>query len=195
MKNILKEEINQIQYLFGYKRGVVISEQLDPEKKKEYEKKFEIAKKRGYMIEAMYFEYLSKEQDVKMLEERIDQTKIGEINDEYQKQNPSTSQTPELPKTKTEPNMPLLGNLAGPQLTSAYNTLIGYFESKEGLNKTFDDVAAFTTLLNNRENQISMKDLQKYLDEHTSINLESVYASITDKENFEKIGKNINPKK
>ena len=27
MKNILKEEINQIQYLFGYKKGVVISEQ------------------------------------------------------------------------------------------------------------------------------------------------------------------------
>lgn len=27
MKNLLKEEINQIQYLFGYKKGVVISEQ------------------------------------------------------------------------------------------------------------------------------------------------------------------------
>lgn len=27
MKNILREEINQIQYLFGYKKGVVISEQ------------------------------------------------------------------------------------------------------------------------------------------------------------------------
>ena len=27
MNNLLKEEINQIQYLFGYKKGVVISEQ------------------------------------------------------------------------------------------------------------------------------------------------------------------------
>jgi len=36
MKNILKEEINQIKYLFGYKRGVVISEQVDTEKQKEY---------------------------------------------------------------------------------------------------------------------------------------------------------------
>lgn len=27
MKNLLNEEINQIQYLFGYKKGVVISEQ------------------------------------------------------------------------------------------------------------------------------------------------------------------------
>ncbi len=27
MKNLLREEINQIQYLFGYKKGVVISEQ------------------------------------------------------------------------------------------------------------------------------------------------------------------------
>jgi hypothetical protein len=27
MKNLLKEEINQIQYLFGYKKGVVVSEQ------------------------------------------------------------------------------------------------------------------------------------------------------------------------
>ena len=117
MKNILKEEINQIQYLFGYKRGVVISEQLDPEKKKEYEKKFEIAKKRGYMIEAVYFEYLSKEQDVKMLEERIDQTKIGEINDEYQKQNPSSSQTttsnaPQLPQGDKD-NMNKLDDIKG----------------------------------------------------------------------------------
>ena len=30
MKNILKEEMNQIQYLFGYKRGIVVSEQTDP---------------------------------------------------------------------------------------------------------------------------------------------------------------------
>ena len=27
MKNLLKEEINDIKYLFGYKKGVVISEQ------------------------------------------------------------------------------------------------------------------------------------------------------------------------
>lgn len=37
MKNILKEEMNQIQYLFGYKRGVVISEQIDPNVSKKIE--------------------------------------------------------------------------------------------------------------------------------------------------------------
>jgi hypothetical protein len=30
MKNIINEEINKINYLFGYKRGVVISEQTNP---------------------------------------------------------------------------------------------------------------------------------------------------------------------
>jgi len=189
-KKIILEEINQIQYLFGYKRGVVISEQLDPEKKKEYDKKFEIAKKKGYMIEAMYFEYLSKEQDVKMLQEKIDQTKIDEINDEYQKQNPSTSQTPELPKTKTEPNMPLLGNLVGNDLTSAYNVLIGYFEG----TKNFDEMSAFSTLLANREKQISMVRLQNYLNDHVKIDLEKVYASITDKPKYEQIGIGIKSK-
>ncbi len=29
MGNILKEEINQIQYLFGYRRGIVVSEQSE----------------------------------------------------------------------------------------------------------------------------------------------------------------------
>jgi hypothetical protein len=29
MKNIINEEINKINYLFGYKRGIVISEQTD----------------------------------------------------------------------------------------------------------------------------------------------------------------------
>jgi len=37
MKNILKEEINQIKYLFNYDRGKILSEQIDPEKKKEYQ--------------------------------------------------------------------------------------------------------------------------------------------------------------
>ena len=36
MKNILKEEINQIKYLFNYDRGKILSEQIDPEKQKEY---------------------------------------------------------------------------------------------------------------------------------------------------------------
>lgn len=49
MKNILKEEINQIKYLFGYKRGLVISEQeteqtqLSDDKKEEYLIKRQIA--------------------------------------------------------------------------------------------------------------------------------------------------------
>jgi hypothetical protein len=56
MKNILKEEINQIQYLFGYKRGVVISEQtteIDPNKAKWT---LSLYKGPSYGTAAVYFE-------------------------------------------------------------------------------------------------------------------------------------------
>jgi hypothetical protein len=114
MKNLLNEEINQIQYLFEYKRGVVISEQLDPEKRKEYGEKFRIAKDKGYMFEAMYFEYLSLEKDVEMIKKKIDQSKINEIDTEYQKNQPTSqttaSNTPQLPQVDKD-NINKLGNI------------------------------------------------------------------------------------
>lgn len=186
-KKIILEEINQIQYLFGYKRGVVISEQTDPNALKKVEMVQSMKEKETdpnmialYDSLIEYYTKLSKGESATSPDERY----TNYIDSKF------TTQTPELPKTKTEPNMPLLGNLAGEDLTSAYNVLIGYFSR----SKDFDGMSAFSTLLHNREKQISMKDLQKYLDEHASINLESVYASITDKSTFEREGKNISPK-
>lgn len=106
MKNILREEINQIRYLFNYDRGKILSEQIDPEKKKEYESKKKIAQNKGelYRFETLYFDYLSQEKDVTALNNRIDPKKIEDINDEYAKSNPTntpTSQTtPTLPKAE-----------------------------------------------------------------------------------------------
>ena len=113
MKNILKEEINQIKYLFNYDRGKILSEQIDPEKQKEYLKKMEIAKGKNYMYEALYFDYLSQEKDVTALNNRIDQKKIEEINTEYSKSNHTNTQTADTPTPtlpKAEPTTDL-GNV------------------------------------------------------------------------------------
>jgi hypothetical protein len=95
--------------------------------------------------------------------------------------------------------MPTLGNLTGTDLTSAYNVLIGHFSN----SKDFDGMAAFSTLLNNREKNTNMIELQKYLNSNTSVNLEQVntsvnleqvYASISDKSGYENKGKGITKK-
>lgn len=183
MKNILKEEINQIQYLFGYKKGVVISEQADPNTSKKIGMVQNMKDKETdpnmialYDSLIDYYTKLSKGETVKSPDERY----TNFIDSKF------TTQTPELPKAETAN----LGNLVGNDLTSAYNVLIGYFSG----SKDFDGMSAFSTLLNNREKQISIPELQKYLDKNASINLEKVYASITDKQTFEQKGKNISPK-
>jgi hypothetical protein len=138
MKNLLKEEISQIQYLFGYKKGVVISEQTDPEKKNEYLKKMEIAKGKNYMFEALYFDYLSQDKDVTALNNRIDQEKIKEINDEYIKSNPTNTQTtdtstPSLPKAESANNLGNVPKDTWEQMQETANTKPNYYTG-EGKN-------------------------------------------------------------
>ena len=94
MKNILKEEINQIQYLFGYKRGVVISEQTDPIKRK-----IELSYEKGYADTAYYYTLLqsNKETEANNFKNSADfnNDHFNEIEKLYSDENPS------LPKAET----------------------------------------------------------------------------------------------
>lgn len=192
MKNLLREEINQIQYLFGYKRGFVISEQSDPNVDKKIEHLTNIKEKEtDGGVKATYDKLIDYYTKIKNGEspESPDKRYTDFIDSKFTVQTADTS-TPTLPKVKSEPNMPILGNLTGTDLTSAYNVLIGHFSN----SKDFDGMAAFSTLLNNREKNTNMIELQKYLNSNTSVNLEQVYASISDKSGYENKGKGITKK-
>lgn len=200
MKNLLREEINQIQYLFEYKRGVVISEQTDPNaaKKIEYltsikEKETDESKKALY---EQLIEYYTKIQNGES-PESPDKRYTDYIDSKFTVQTADTS-TPTLPKVKSEPNMPILGNLTGPALTDAYNVLIGYYEELSTNDKmNFDVLATKSMLKANRDKnpQITLIQIQDYLkDKAPSINLETAYASISDKSKYQKSGEGMSPK-
>jgi hypothetical protein len=157
MKNLLREEISQIKYLFNYDRGKILSEQIDPEKKKEYLKKMEIAKGKNYMFETLYFDYLSQDKDVTALNNRIDQKKIEEINNEYIKSNPTNTQTADTPTLpKAEPTTDL-GNVpkdTWEQMQETANTKPNYYT---GVGESMDRNSAKSKSLTNAQLNASKK--------------------------------------
>lgn len=97
MKNLLREEINQIQYLFGYKKGIVISEQTDPniskkigmvQNMKDKETDPNMVAKYDSLID--YYTKLSKDETSKSPDERY----TNFIDSKF------TTQTPSLPKAE-----------------------------------------------------------------------------------------------
>ena len=157
MKNILKEEINQIKYLFNYDRGKILSEQIDPEKKKEYLKKMEIAKGKNYMYETLYFDYLSQEKDVTALNNRIDQKKIEEINNEYIKSNPTNTQTadtPTLPKAEPTTNLGNVPNETWEEMQETAKTKPNYYT---GVGESTDRETAKKNARSNAEDNAKKK--------------------------------------
>jgi hypothetical protein len=135
MKNILKEEINQIKYLFNYDRGKILSEQIDPEKIDEYKVKFVFAKFMKKDDEAKkYQDAISNNTELKSAENSEIVSYYNKSSEEDRKNylskfesfggvNPST---PTLPKA--EPTT---------DLGSAPSELFTYINGRKELNTAF----------------------------------------------------------
>ena len=102
MKNLLNEEINQIQYLFGYKRGFVISEQSDPNVDKKITHLTNIKEKEtDEGVKVTYDKLIDYYTKIKNGEtaESPDKRYTDFIDSKFTFQTTGTS-TPELPKTE-----------------------------------------------------------------------------------------------
>lgn len=107
MKNILNEELNQMKYLFGYKRGVVISEQ---ENQDELKIKYELSKlggDSGQEIQKYYKDAIQGNDSVQPEKRYLDL-----IDAQYSKLTPEQKNKFLANYNKTRTTGPLTGELA-----------------------------------------------------------------------------------
>lgn len=82
--------------------------------------------------------------------------------------------------------------LTGESLTKFYNAMIANYEK----DKSFEGMTIFSTLLNNRDKNIPVKQLQDYVNKTTGEELDfmGIYNGLTNKEVLAVKGQNIKRK-
>lgn len=195
IENYKKRFFNLMESTIGDVRPL-ITEQLSPDKIREYKAKWEFANK---MDDAegkeMYQSAINDKREIVGKENRYTVDYFNDKrNEKYISQlvtmydmshNPKSSELGKSPITNPQ-------ELTGDELTKFYNAMLKTYEK----TSDFDGRVIFSTLLNNRDNKIPVKTIQDYINQETgkNYNLIDMYNKLTDKEGLAMSGQNIRKK-